>query len=128
MWVRFPPPAPNVSARGHRFPLVWVMEDRNALVCDSGVYWRPDRCRPGSDGLTGPSPQIPTLGVAAAPPPELTLTLPSVAVSRDNKRSSGYEWLYLPEVLIRETSGRSSAPSFHGARARGWAPDRLRLR
>jgi hypothetical protein len=39
--------------------------------------------------------------------PELKLTIPSVAVSRDNKRS--YEWLYLPEVLISETSGRNGA-------------------
>ena len=66
----------------------------------------------GGDGVTAPSPQIPISTSQLPPMPELTLTIPSVAVSRDNTRSNGYEWLYLPEVLISETSGRNGAYVF----------------
>lgn len=63
----------------------------------------------GGDGVTAPSPRLPLSTSQLPPLPELTLTIPSVAVSRDNKRSNGHEWLYLPEVLISETSGRNGA-------------------
>src|SRR5687768_15062196 len=62
----------------------------------------------GGDGVTAPLQPIP-LTSQVPPLPELTLTIPSVAVVHDNARSSGYEWLYLPEVLISETSGRGGA-------------------
>jgi hypothetical protein len=63
----------------------------------------------GGDGVTSPSPRVPISTTQLPPSPELTLTIPSITVSRDNNRSSGQEWLYLPEVLISETSGRNGA-------------------
>jgi hypothetical protein len=64
----------------------------------------------GSDAVTAPVLQIPTSLPQLPPPPELTLTIPSVTVLRAEN-----QWRYRPQVLITETSGRG------GARVIAWA-------
>jgi hypothetical protein len=66
-------------------------------------------CAP--DGvMNAPAAPGPSTTLELPPPPQLTLTIPSVTVLRPN----GREWLYRPQVVISETSG------LNGARVIAW--------